>query len=217
MTTAIGILSSEDAKKTFESATTTFLQLDATPTKADVAYKQLKEMAKKYGGVALAQMATEVRLGGHFDKVIHMIENMIIKLKEEAEDDIKHRDRCEAKQDTNKKNMEDLNFGIDKLKDKLGRFDDEKKELEKKISDTEKEIDTSEKNIQDMKDQREKEQKAFSKATEDDVNAIALLEKAIASLSKFYKENNVKMTNFIQEKPPGTWEDDDYGGQKSAS
>ena len=50
-------------------------------------------------------------------KVIHMIENMVIKLKEEAADDIAHRDRCETKQDANKKAMEDLNFGIDKLKD----------------------------------------------------------------------------------------------------
>jgi chromosome segregation ATPase len=211
MTTAIAILSSDDAKKTFKGATTTFLQLSAkaVPAKADMAYKQLRALADKFGGVALAQVAAEVRVSGHFDKVIHMIENMILKLKEEGEDDIKHRERCETKQDKNKKKMEDLNFGIDKLKEKLERFKNTKKELETKIEKTEKEIETSEKTIKEMKDKRTEEFDDFSQATKDDLEAIALIQSAIASLSKFYKENNIKQTNLLQGKPekaPDTWE-----------
>merc|ERR1719269_353123 len=185
-----------------------------------MAYKQLRALADKFGGVTLAQVAAEVRVSGHFDKVIHMIENMILKLKEEGEDDIKHRERCETKQDKNKKKMEDLNFGIDKLKEKLERFKDTKKELETKIKKTEKEIETSEKTIKEMKDKRAEEFDDFSQATKDDLEAIALIQSAIDSLSKFYKENNIKQTNLLQGKPekaPDTWEDDSYGGRKSES
>jgi len=218
MTTAIAILSSEDAQKTFKNATTTFLQISARP-KENAVYTHLRSLAGKFGSVALAQVAAEVRLGGHFDKVIHMIENMVLQLKAEGKEDIEHRDRCENKQDKNKKNMEDLNFNIDKLKEKLDRMKDEQTELKKKIADTEKEITKSEDTIQEMKDQREKEWKDFSQATKDDVEAIRLIGEAIASLSKVYKDNKISMKNFLQvvadPKAPDTWEDDEYGGRKS--
>merc|ERR1719174_1140885 len=194
MNTAISILSSDEAKKTFENATTTFLQLSAA--ESGTAYKEVRAIAEKFGGPALAQVAAEVKSGGHFDKVIHMIENMILKLKEEGQDDIKHRDLCETKQDKNKKTMEDLDFDIDKLKEKLDRMGDKKK------------------------DQRSKEFADFSQATKDDLEAIQLIQSAIVSLSKFYQDNNIKMTNLMQgepEKAPDTWEDDSYGGKKSES
>jgi len=217
MTTAISILTSDDAKSTFKGASTTFLQLSATPTSA---YSHIQDLAGKFGGLALAQVAAEVKAGGHFDKVIHMIENMVLKLKAEGKEDIEHRDRCEGKQDKNTKTMEDLNFNIDKLKDKIGRMNDEQKELTKKIADTAKAIKASEKTIKEMKDQREKEYGDFSQATKDDVEAIRLLSQAIASLSKFYKDNKIKQSHFLQTeaKPaPDTWEEDKYGGRKSES
>jgi len=170
----------------------------------------------------LAQVAAEVRAGGHFDKVIHMIENMILKLKAEGKEDIEHRDRCESKQDKNKKNMEDLNFDINKLGDKLDRMKDEQKELNKKIGDSKTAIKKSEKTIKEMKDQREDEWKDFSQATKDDLEAIRLIGEAIASLSKFYKDNKIKQSHLFlvqaeTDKPPATWEEDEYGGRKSES
>jgi len=220
MTTAIAILTSDDAKKTFKNATKTFfLQLSSSNSQAETAYAQLRQLHQKFGGLALAQIAAEARAGGHFDKVIHMIENMILKLIEEGKEDVRHRDRCETKQDENKKNMEDLKFDIGKLKDKLGRFKNKKKELEADIKKTESNIKKSEKTIKEMQDQRAKEFDNFSQATKDDLEAIRLISEAIASLSKFYKDNNIPMTNLMQSqgKPPETWEDDKYGGKKSAS
>jgi len=175
-------------------------------------------LASKFGGVALTEILAEVKLGGHFDKIIHTIQNMVLKLQAEAKEDIEHRDRCENKQDKNKKAMEDLNFNIDKLKEKLDRMKDSKTELEKKIGDLSTEIKKSDKMISDMKKQRKNEWDDFSQATKDDVEAVRLLSQAIASLSKFYKDNNIKQTNLLQGKPaPETWEDDKYGGRKSES
>jgi len=220
MTTAVAILSSDDAKKTFKGATTTFLQLAATPSKANTAYDHVLTLARKFGGLSLAQVAAEVREGGHFDKVIHMIENMVLKLKAEGKEDIAHRDRCESKQDKNKKAMEDLNFNIKKLKEKIERMEDEQKSLQVKIKETKIAIAKSQKTIKEMKDQRESEWEDFSQATKDDVAAIELIGQAIASLSKFYKDNKISQSHLLQTgaiKPPDTWEDDKYGGRKSES
>jgi predicted nucleic acid-binding Zn-ribbon protein len=218
MTSAIAILTSDDAKSTFKGATTTFLQLSSTDAKT--AYEHLEALAAKFGGVSLAVIATEVKQGGHFDKVIHMIENMVLKLHAEGKEDIAHRDRCETKQDKNKKAVEDLNFNIDKLKEKIDRMKDVQKGLTTKIQVTKKAIVASEKTVKEMKDQRESDWKDFSQATKDDVAAIALIGEAIASLSKFYKDNNIKQTHLLQAEAkdaPTTWEDDAYGGRKSES
>jgi predicted nucleic acid-binding Zn-ribbon protein len=219
MMAAIEILTSDEAKETFKGATTTFLQISATP-KASIAYKHLQELAGKFGGLALAQVAAEVQEGGHFDKVIHMIENMVLKLKAEGKEDIAHRTRCEGKQDKNKKAMEDLNFNIKKLKEKIERMKDEQKSRQVKIKQTQTAIAKSQKTIKEMKDQRESEWEDFSQATKDDVAAIELIGQAITSLSKFYKDNKISQSHFLQtevNKPPGTWEDDAYGGRKSES
>merc|ERR1719174_476090 len=149
MTAAIEILTSDEAKKTFKGATTTFLQISATP-KANTAYKHLQELATKFGGLSLAQVAAEVQEGGHFDKIIHMIEDMVLKLKAEGKEDIAHRDRCEAKQDKNKKAIKDLNFNINKLKEKIDRMKDEQKSLQVKIKETKIAIAKSEKTIKEM-------------------------------------------------------------------
>merc|ERR1740130_1186842 len=217
MSTAIAILSSDDAKSTFKASTTTFLQLGSNPTKA--AYEHVQALAGKFKSGALAQVAAEVKLGGHFDKIIQMIENMVLKLKAEGQDDIAHRDRCENKQDANKKAMEDLNFNIDKLKEKLDRMKDEQTELKKKIADTEKALGKSNTTITEMKAMRAKEWGDFSQATKDDVEAIRLISSAIVSLSKFYQSNNIKMIQLHGEpgKAPDTFEDGNYGGRKSES
>jgi len=225
MRTAVEILSSKDAQKTFGDSAKKllFLQISAQPThaKANAAYQQLKTMAGKFGSVSLAQVASEVRLGGHFDKVIHMIQNMVLKLKEEGKDDIEHRDRCETKQDKNKKTMEDLNFNIDKLKAKLGRWADEQKALKTKIALTQTSIKKSQKTIKEMKAQRAKEYDDYSVAQKDDLEAVRLITSAIASLSKFYKDNNIKQTHlFLIEanpKAPDSFENGSYGGSKSES
>jgi len=222
MSTAIKILTSDDAKNTFKGATTTLLQLSSMPATANIAYAHLQALAGKFGGMALAQIAAEVRAGGHFDKVIHMIENMILKLKAEGQDDIEHRDRCETKQDQNKKNIEDLNFNINKVADKLDRLKDKQKSLTTKVVDTKKAIKKSEDTIKEMKAQREKEWGDFSQATKDDLEAIRLLSGAIASLGKFYKDNNIQQSHLLlvqakQRAAPETWEEDAYGGRKSES
>merc|ERR1719482_766345 len=68
MNEAISILSSGDAKKTFQNATTTFLQLTsikvhhAEKAGATKAYAQLRKMATEYRSLSLARIAAAVQM-----------------------------------------------------------------------------------------------------------------------------------------------------------
>merc|ERR1712187_356152 len=71
------------------------------------AYSQLKQLALKFQSRDVAKIAVELKTGGHFDKVIIMIDEMIGLLRKEEQEDIEHRDRCENSQNANKNEFED--------------------------------------------------------------------------------------------------------------
>merc|ERR1719491_540402 len=120
MQVAIKILSSKDAKKTFGKSTTTFLQIAAVrrhtehSSERSNAYAQLKALASQFHSRSMAKIAVEVKTGGHFDKVIIMIDEMMELLRKEEADDIAHRDRCENSENANKNELADLDANIKK-------------------------------------------------------------------------------------------------------
>merc|ERR1719162_1735685 len=89
MQVAIKILSSKDAKKTFGKSTTTFLQIAAVRKHTEQsgerskAYAQLKALASQFHSMSMAKIAVEVKTGGHFDKVILMVDEMMQVLRKE--------------------------------------------------------------------------------------------------------------------------------------
>lgn len=210
METAIKILSSGDAKKTFKGATTTFLQLASVNRHMQgtseagqrvTAYTKLKNLAAKFGSRNVAKIAVEVKSGGHFDKVIFMIDDMITLLRKEEQDDIDHRDRCENDQNANKNTMGDLNHELKKTKDSLQRMERTKGNLEKDITNLEGEISATNADIDEALKQRNQEEANFIKALKDDTDAVALLKKAIVALSKYYKDNKIALPALLQKAP----------------
>jgi hypothetical protein len=233
MNEAISILSSGDAKKTFQNATTTFLQLTsikvhhAEKAGATKAYAQLRKMATEYRSLSLARIAAAVQMGGHFDKVMVMIDDMIALLRKEEASDIVHRDLCENAQNANKNELADLEHQIKKLNEMIKRMDNTKKELEEEISKLEDDIKDTKKNQKDLLDMRNTESDDFKQALKDDTDAVALLRQATAALSKFYKNNKIPLA-LVQSKAPEyaedpdkapetSWSGSDYGGRKSES
>merc|ERR1719440_989263 len=146
MQTAINILSSESAKKTFKNSTTTFLQLKAVNRHQESAsirakaYNSLRNVAAQMRSSSVAKIAVELKSGGHFDKVISMIDTMIALLRKEEMEDIAHRDRCENDQNANGNELGDLDHEIEKTEASLKRMGNTKKELEGEIDTLEKEI-----------------------------------------------------------------------------
>jgi len=233
MQLAISILSSPEAQKTFKASTSTFMQLSSvqqhTERSSDraKAYSQLKALASQFQSRNVAKIAVEIQSGGHFDKVIVMIDEMISLLRKEEQADIEHRDRCENSQNANSNELGDLAHDIKKTEASLKRMGNTKKELEDEIGALEKEIASTKKDMKELLDFRNKEEADFKQALLDDTNALALLKKAIVALSEFYKRNKMPVPQLIQKAPeyaedpdkaPETsWSGSDYGGRKSES
>jgi len=208
---AIEIMSSDEAKATFTNATTTFIQLSSRNVEADASkaatarnkvYSGLSELARKTHNFGVAQLAVAVKSGGHFDKVITSIDLMITTLREEEADDIKHRDRCQRAENKNANDMADLAHEMKKSDAALGRMGDKKSELETAIDALEKDIKETNDNMDDLLDMRNQAVDEFKQAMKDDADAVALLGKAIDSLSAFYKRNKISMSGLIQKGDP---------------
>merc|ERR1719162_1510473 len=84
---AVQILSG--GAKTFQESQDTFLQLKSVQRHGSVshqnAYGQLKKLAAKYQSANLQRMVSMMKSGGHFDKVMVMIDNMMALLREEEQ------------------------------------------------------------------------------------------------------------------------------------
>jgi len=205
MQTAIKILSG--GAKTFKASTTTFVQLRAVRkhtegnTDRTKAYNQLKVLATRFASRSVAKIAVEVKVGGHFDKVIAMIDDMINLLRKEEQDDIEHRDRCENAQNANKNEMADLKSEIKKTEASLKRMGNTKKDLEGDIKALEGEISATEGDMAELLKFRNKEESEFRQALKDDTDAAALLRKAIVALSEYYKNNKIAMPALVQKAP----------------
>jgi hypothetical protein len=228
MELAIKILSG--GAKTFEASTSTFVQLasvhEVSSNRAQ-AYNQLKALASQYMSRSVAKIAVEVKTGGHFDKVITMVDEMIAVLRKEEADDIAHRDRCENAENANKNQAADLADSIKKTKASLKRMGNTKKRLLAEIKALEGEIDDTKKDQKELLDFRNKDVADFKQALKDDHDAANLLRKAIEALSSFYKRNKMDVPALVQEKKPEYAQDadkapeasfsGDYGGRKSES
>merc|ERR1719506_2934774 len=233
MQLAISILSSPDAQKTFKASTSTFVQLSSIRKNGEStgarskAYDQLKVLATQFQSRSLAKIAVEVQAGGHFDKVIVMIDEMISLLRKEEADDIEHRDRCENAQNANANEAADLADSIKKTKASLKRMGNTKKRLLAEIKVLEGEIADTKKDQKELLDFRNKDVADFKQALKDDHDAANLLRKAIEALSSFYKRNKMDVPALVQEKKPEYAQDadkapeasfsGDYGGRKSES
>jgi len=204
----IAILTSPEAKETFDASSKAFfLQKDSivqdgvSHKHRAKAYAKLRLLATKFRNVELAELAAEVKIGGHFDKIIPMIDNMMALLRREEQEDIAHRDKCLDKTRENKNTMQDLGHSIDKAKKELKRNEDDEDEIKSEIESLEDEMKESKKTIKEQKDERSDELDAFKEAHQDDLDAVALLDKAIVALSKFYKNNKIPL-GFVQRADP---------------
>jgi len=198
---AIKILS--EGSETLNEAGETFLQTRAVTKHSEryqEAYAQLKTMAAKHQSSSLARLATMMKSAGHFDDVMAKIDSMVGILREEEQDDLKHRDRCETKGHAIEMDIADTNAAIEKSEDKLDRMENADHELETALGACEQKIEETEHDMQEMADLREEERAEFEHALNTDSDAVKLVAQAITKLSKYYKDNNLPV-GLLQKTP----------------
>merc|ERR1719158_2342608 len=143
---ALEILTSDDARSTFISASGTrpqdtfgsagvdgldFIQVSEESTPRGKAYAALKKSIDATKSLRLVRLAVAVRTAttGHFDDVIAEIDSMVATLKDEGKADIEQRDWCIDERNKQKNDSEDLQYEIDQLQAKIERAEMKKKKL----------------------------------------------------------------------------------------
>merc|ERR1719487_1668911 len=204
---ALEILTSDDARalfaKSIKPGVETFLQIASTPSllqdsasaPAARAYNALKSQVKKSHSIRLAALAVQIRTSkaGHFDEVMKAIDEMIKTLQEEGADDLAKKTQCLDEYQSITKTVKDLDW---KIKNNLAKIAKLEKLIELRTKEKEETIakrEETESYIKDIKAERKEEHEAFLQAKQDDEDAIALLDKAKASFTKYYKESGVEM------------------------
>jgi len=201
---ALEILTSDEARQTFEDATGTravdtfgsegvaFVQTDSeTESPQNRAFRVLQKVIGNSNNLKLARIAASVKTAtkGHFDTVIGTIEDQLQKLKDEGAADVEQRDWCIKEQHTEERNKSDQEYLISQLEAKIERAKTKRTKLQKEKADTEQ----AKADLTAMYDQatedRTAESAAYEAAKADDVAAIGLLADATAALSS-YGENN---------------------------
>jgi len=224
--TAVNILTTQDAQNTFANSTTTFVQVKSvTFNSVRVgASAKLAHLAREFNSVGLANLAVDMRTGGHFDKVIGTVDKMIANLRQEGLDDIDHKDRCERAQDKNGYEVADLGSAIGKADSKLLALSQEDLRLGGVIDGLNTEINATKTSMQDALDLRNDAVTDFRQALHDDVDAVAILEETLVALTRFYTANKIPLS-LAQKKsaptytvdpdkaPDTTWSDEKYGGR----
>merc|ERR1719171_2229655 len=216
---ALEILTSDDARATFQSAHDTravdtfgsagvdvdFVQVESETSPRARAYKALKKAIQKGSkqSLMLARLAATVRAAttGHFDEVIASIDTMLQTLKDEEAEDIKQRDWCIEERHTERSNRDDLEYDIAQLEAKIERAEVKKKGLEKDVENTEKAKEQLEDDMAQALEDRTAGNQNFHDAKEDDLKAIDLLADAIAAMSS-YADNNLALLQKRSKKQP---------------
>jgi len=217
----IEILNSPEARETFSASSTTFIQVKSVKSTSHAyrmkAYSGLKALAAKYKGMQMVEIAVAVKNGGHFDKIMGMIDEMIATLRKEEAEDIAHRDRCENSQGKNGNDMADLDHDIEKAGAEIERMGDKETELKMTIKSLDEEIVQSKTSLEELLGMRNEEQNAFKQALKDDTDAINVISKAIVALSEYYKNNKIPLDLVQQKEDPKYSVDEDKAPETTFS
>merc|ERR1719392_302140 len=198
---AIEILSSDDAKDTmsssFKSQGGFFLQEDAACcTKRKRAQKvvhKLRNMAVKHSDPRLAALAVSVHLNskGHFDKIVAEVMKMVSDLHEEADEDLKTKETCEADRMSNTKTAKKSAQAMDDETALINRKKADIEAMQKEIAGIVAHVKELRLQLEEAMIQRTKENVEYKAAKADDEAAAVLIGKAADVLAKFYEDNGL--------------------------
>jgi len=213
---ALDILKSPESKKLF-SGEGTFLQIAAPHlkvhkrvTKADIeghhAYDRLSALATKYGTLSLANLAAEVKLsGGHFDKVIAMINKLIFVLKNDQKDDDAHKAYCESEIKKNEAEKKELKKLIEKTGKAIELMKEQIDELEEDIAHIAEKIKSTKKELKEISDTKTAETKEYNLGAEQNRVAMKILAMASEAIAKFYRANGLVLMHTATYGHPAHW------------
>lgn len=185
---ALAVLSSDDAKDTFEKTfNPSFLQKQgvAQNSRRSSASNLLSAVAKKVESPQLAALAYRVRLDA-FTKVKKAIDDMVNQLVKEKADEIKHRDFCIEEFNTNQMQMEKKQRQDTELQETKADLEISLKQLESELSTLKSEISEMQVQLKRAGQDREVQNKEFQATVAEQRQTKKLLQAALSILEGFY-------------------------------
>merc|ERR1719240_149204 len=237
---AIEILASDDAKglmsSSFKSQGNFFLQQDSSKAgcqrkRATKVVHKLRDMAAKHSVPRLAQLAVNVHLHakGHFDKIVAEVMKMVSDLHEEADEDLKTKETCEADRMSNTKTAKKMAQSMDDETALINRKKADIEAMQKEIAGIVAHIKELKLQLEEAAIQRTKENLEYKAAKADDEAAAVLIGKSKDVLEKFYTDNGLALAQTgphsaqpevvageAPPPPPTTWSEP-YGGNKGST
>merc|ERR1719331_1406841 len=200
---AIEILASDDAKDTmassFKSQGNFFLQESnagcSQMKRATKVVHKLRNMATKHRDPRLSALAVAVQLNarGHFDKIVEEVMKMVSDLHEEADEDLKTKETCEADRMANTKTAKKSAQAMDDETAFINRKKADIEAMQKEIAGIVEHVKELKLQLEEAQIQRAKENTEYKAAKADDEAAAVLLGKAKDVLEKFYADNGLAL------------------------
>merc|ERR1719230_323796 len=243
---AIEILASDDAKdlmsSSFKSQGNFFLQEQSSSTRcqrkrATKVVHKLRDMAAKHSDPRLSALAVSVhshaRAQGHFDKIVAEVMKMVSDLHEEADEDLKTKETCEADRMSNTKTAKKSAQAMDDETALINRKKADIEAMQKEIAGIVAHVKELKLQLEEAQIQRAKENREYKASKADDEAAAVLLGKAKDVLEKFYQDNGLALAQTSRKSnlrskqpevvageapppPPSTF-GEPYGGNKGAT
>jgi len=214
---ALAVLSSDDAKDTFEKTfNPSFLQKQgvAQNSRRSSASNLLSAVAKKVESPQLAALAYRVRLDA-FTKVKKAIDDMVNQLVKEKADEIKHRDFCIEEFNTNQMQMEKKQRQDTELQETKADLEISLKQLESELSTLKSEISEMQVQLKRAGQDREVQNKEFQATVAEQRQTKKLLQAALSILEGFYGKQSFMQKGQGQAEPAPPPGFDEY--KKSAA
>lgn len=194
---AIGVLNNDDALELFNKTDTKDLLqtslLQVKTRKNDprkLALEQLSQLASSNKAVAMlaftAKQALKSKTGVDFSKILTMIDDMVVLLKQEAEDDLASRDQCNADFNDSAAEKKETEHAINGLSASIEELTEviaaQASIMEKSAAD----IAAAKEAMAEATKQREEDNAGFVEAVDLNKQAVELIQKAKNKLQGFY-------------------------------
>jgi len=185
---AIGILSSDDARDLFSKVfnAPSLLQLSSVDVQRQHLTSMLSAAAKDSSDLRLKRLAVSTKLDA-FDRVKRAIDDLVAELKQEAEEESKHRDTCIEELNNNERWTNQEVHTKESLEAKVDSLHMQQMDLNRTITTLEEEVDHLNTEMERASEDREKEKAEFEATVADQKATQALLEQALAVLKSRYE------------------------------
>merc|ERR1719159_2373911 len=144
-----------------------------------------------------------------FGKVRKMIQDMIAKLMEEANEEADHKEFCDAEMSTNKQTRDQKTTTVAELKASIEELTSESQKLAGEIADLADQVKAIDAAVSEAVSDRNDEKAKNTKTIEDAKNAKTAVESAYAVLKEFYEKAADPATHALPPKSTGPISYDD--------